>query len=508
MNTIPELQLLVCQHSPDCMMITEACPKNSAYPLLPVSVHIQGYDTFCNFDKPGVRGVIIYIKETLSATDVTFSIDFCESIWCSVNLPGNMSLLLGCVYRSPSSSPSNNEQLCKLVAEIASRKEQHLFLGGDFNYPDIDWSNWYADCSDEHPAQQFLTATQDFFLAQHVLYPTRHRDGQKPNDLDLLFTDELNIVNNIEYLPPLGKSDHLCLVVDLVFDSNDAEEESFTYSFDKGHYDIMRGDFAHQNWEDLFADQSCTESWKLLPDMLYISMEKKIPKRSVKRDRRRNLYITRKAVTLSKKKQRLWKRYLSSDSMWDYTAYMRERDLLRTMTRQLCSNFEQQVASGSKANPKIFWRYVNSKAKTRSKVSNLTRTVGSTACTALEKADVLNEQFSSVFTKEDLSAIPRVSNSFTDVSLDHVTITPDVVAKKLVALKVSKSAGSDNIHPRILKELASELCTPLSLIFNLSLNESVLPLNWKSANITAIHKKGSRKDPGNYRPISLTAVSS
>lgn len=99
-----------------------------------------------------------------------------------------------------------------------------------------------------------------------------------------------------------------------------------------------------------------------------------------------------------------------------------------------------------------------------------------------------------------------MSNSFTDVTLDHVIITPDFVAKKLVALKVSKSAGPDNIHLRILKELANELCTPLSLIFNLSLNESVLPLNWKSANTTAIHKKGIRKDPGNYRPISLTAV--
>eukprot|EP00057_Strongylocentrotus_purpuratus_P010846 XP_011665320.1 PREDICTED: uncharacterized protein LOC105438782 [Strongylocentrotus purpuratus] len=55
---------------------------------------------------------------------------------------------------------------------------------------------------------------------------------------------------------PQSKSDHLCLMVDLVFDSNDAEEESFTYSFDKGHYDIMRGAFAQQNWEELFADRS------------------------------------------------------------------------------------------------------------------------------------------------------------------------------------------------------------------------------------------------------------
>ena len=99
-----------------------------------------------------------------------------------------------------------------------------------------------------------------------------------------------------------------------------------------------------------------------------------------------------------------------------------------------------------------------------------------------------------------------MSKSFNEVELNNVLLTPDIVLKKLVSLKCSKSAGPDKIHPRVLRELANELCTPLSLIFNLSLTETVLPHIWKAANITAIHKKGSRKDPGNYRPISLTSV--
>ena len=62
MNKMSELILIVCDLDPDCIMVTEACSKNSSYPLSPVSVYIQGYDIFCNFDKSGIRGVIIQWK--------------------------------------------------------------------------------------------------------------------------------------------------------------------------------------------------------------------------------------------------------------------------------------------------------------------------------------------------------------------------------------------------------------------------------------------------------------
>ena len=41
---------------------------------------------------------------------------------------------------------------------------------------------------------------------------------------------------------------------------------------------------------------------------------------------------------------------------------------------------------------------------------------------------------------------------------------------------------------------------------NNSVETGIIPEDWKPANATAIHKKGSRQEPGNYRPISLTSV--
>ena len=57
-----------------------------------------------------------------------------------------------------------------------------------------------------------------------------------------------------------------------------------------------------------------------------------------------------------------------------------------------------------------------------------------------------------------------------------------------------------------LRKLLSELITPLAKLFNLSLEEGVVPSEWKEANITPLFKKGSRKKPENYRPVSLTSA--
>lgn len=82
----------------------------------------------------------------------------------------------------------------------------------------------------------------------------------------------------------------------------------------------------------------------------------------------------------------------------------------------------------------------------------------------------------------------------------------DLVLDKLKNINPSKSPGQDGVHPRVLKESCNQLATALHHLFNFSLSNSCLPTDWKTANISAIHKKGPRDTPGNYRPVSLTSV--
>ena len=66
------------------------------------------------------------------------------------------------------------------------------------------------------------------------------------------------------------------------------------------------------------------------------------------------------------------------------------------------------------------------------------------------------------------------------------------------------STGQDD--PRIIRALEDKLARPLTHIFNNSVETGIIPEDWKSTNVTAIHKKGSRQEPENYRPLSLTSV--
>ena len=123
-----------------------------------------------------------------------------------------------------------------------------------------------------------------------------------------------------------------------------------------------------------------------------------------------------------------------------------------------------------------------------------------------ETANVLNQYFSSVFEEEgptDQLEFPE--RQFGEPLVD-VEINESKVMTVINTLNPSKSQGPDKLHPCLLKETKHQLVTPLTMLFRKSIEEAVIPESWKQANVSAIFKKGDRKKPENYRPISLTSV--
>ena len=162
--------------------------------------------------------------------------------------------------------------------------------------------------------------------------------------------------------------------------------------------------------------------------------------------------------------------------------------------RKAKNTFEKKLVNSIKRNPKSFYSYVRSRCKTKDKVGPLKDENGKLVLDDKDRAQLLNTFFSSVFTKENMTQIPEVKNRDNtggeDEKLNEIKIDSIMVFNKLARLKEGKAPGDDGFVPLFLKNVASEICYPLAEIFNSSLKEGVVPLDWRIANVTPIYKKG------------------
>ena len=114
-----------------------------------------------------------------------------------------------------------------------------------------------------------------------------------------------------------------------------------------------------------------------------------------------------------------------------------------------------------------------------------------------------------MFIREDISTLPVLETKFEGRESDYLgqlIVTPKIVAMKIRDMKINKSPRFDGIPPKLLLEIVEQISIPLAIVFNLSLEEGIVPLEWKEANIIPLFKKGSRNKSENCRPVSLTSV--
>ena len=78
------------------------------------------------------------------------------------------------------------------------------------------------------------------------------------------------------------------------------------------------------------------------------------------------------------------------------------------------------------------------------------------------------------------------------------------VRRATISLQNTPSVGTDGIPTIVLKELAWVLAPYIAYLINTIFRTGIFPTRWKEGVITPIHKKGSRMDKLNYRPVTIT----
>jgi len=157
-------------------------------------------------------------------------------------------------------------------------------------------------------------------------------------------------------------------------------------------------------------------------------------------------------------------------------------------------------------NPKPFWPFVKSKRRGTNNLISL-NVDGSVLTDDSSIAESMNSYFSSVFTPQDYVNFATQDCIF-DKKLANIdcSVNDHEVKRHLLKLKPNKSPGPDHIAPCILKSCAPELAPSLTYMVNKSFPVVLLPDEWKPADITPLHKKGSKSSREKNRPISLNIV--
>jgi len=183
-------------------------------------------------------------------------------------------MVIGVVYRSPSSSEQQNRSLEANIRSAADGAFHYFLLMGDLNFPEINWNLFRVNAASNHPAESFMNCTQDLFLHQHVTEPTHYRHGQTANTLDLIFTNGEELVSDLLYNELVGKSHHSTLTWTTTCYLQRAVTRTVKHCYNKGDFDSMRMLLSAIDWDTKLNELTLEEMWFEIKDSILEAVRK------------------------------------------------------------------------------------------------------------------------------------------------------------------------------------------------------------------------------------------
>jgi hypothetical protein len=291
------------------------------------------------------------------------------------------------------------------------------------------------------------------------------------------------------------------LLTELSFGQKTANETGMVRNWWKADWAAMRAELDATEWDEL-EGMVADEAWNALKNKINDAVSKHVPMKP-RGSGRRPPWMTRDILRTVRKKRRLWATAKHGENV---EAYREAERMVKKQIRNAKRRLEKKLATENGGNSKPFYAYLKSKLKSKTPVGPLKNKQGKIVSGNKEMAEMLNDYFGSVFSDEPDGPVPRAETSQVEDELRNVRITADMVEKNIRKLKPASAPGPDGIGSMVLKELVAQVKVPLAAIYKKSMESGVVPEDWRTANVTPIYKKGSKADPGNYRPVSLTSV--
>ena len=459
----------------------------------------------------GGGGVFILIREDIDCNTEAFE-QFhtdTEIVWAQVKMPGTKLLNLASVYRPPGTPVSYMAKLKDHLNKVYnSNKNATFIIGGDMNLTQIDWKNGgtlgnQPGTNDTNLCNIFIEAMDDLGLSQHCHSITRPASDKI---LDLILTNRPSSCSSVETFP--GMSDHNLVLSTFKLTHQRLKLPQRTiFKFDKANWEAIReksreltANYFLRHPDNINLEDNC----KYIEDGIKEIIKEQVPSKKSK-SKQSYPWITPEVKDVLRKRDRAYVAATRTRSPQQWNKFKELRQTAKNAIRKSHQNYiANLIDTDLQENQKPFWSYIKSLRQDKTSIPTLKVKNRAPASTDFNKANALVDQFSSVFTKEDLSNIPHLEQEYPDMK--PIIFGLEGIQKLLLSLKPHKAGGPDELPARFLKENAMEIAPMYQHLFSQSYNSGTTPKTWCEATVCPIYKKGQKYLPENYRPVSLTAI--
>ena len=226
------------------------------------------YNIFRIDRQKGYGGVAILCPRSMKVAQINATLNNnYEAVWVRIFFNEKKIDLVN-IYQPPR---PNSKDMPKALTDYIDKyfkPNNTTIIMGDFNYSGVDWMRMTA--TKQNGQDLFVDHTCMLGLTQKVNFATRGK-----NVLDLVFTNEPDVISNIETTQKL--SDHESLTFNLITQKTILKQKNF-YDFKNGDYERLNTLISGVNWHELFEQESVENAYEIFEGKLRDFINICIPK--------------------------------------------------------------------------------------------------------------------------------------------------------------------------------------------------------------------------------------
>ena len=430
-----------------------------------------------------------------------------DSLFIQITNDKIKNMIIGVIYKLPDTDVIKFNENLEQLLKIVSKEHKPCYLLGDYNINLLK--------HDKHlPTKHFLDT-----LLTYGFYPLMNKPTRLTTDSTTLIDNILTNVHDVNNRAGIwiaDISDHLPVFTILHNKTFKAKTKMKIKKRIMNNENVEQFKSSLQNcdWSDVYNCQTANSMYNkfILSVQNLYDLSFPIVTKTIKTSEQYRPWITRAIKNSIIKKNSLYRDYLKLRTEKAHSIYKAYRNKLTTILRKSEKSYYLQKLQSVKDNLAKTWKILNSIAS-RSKPQG--RIIDEIVCnnSIISDPDLIANKFNNFFANvgpELAKKIPPVSDNLkhflplNNPNSIFLNPTDNLEIKQIImALKNSYSKGHDNLSVNTIKTCSDQLAGPLSMVFNKSIEEGIVPDDLKIAKIIPVYKSDDKNTVSNYRPISV-----